>query len=187
MKIQHLEKMSGQVLNIQDNYKLIIIMNNDRLKVLVKQSKTFKDFNTCLDVINPFITNQKITKREIDKANNALLSYFGTFCDYKEKIKTPYYTICKYLSKPFDEITIFAHDRKIKTESGFNYLEKSTRTIYMSNEIITENELMQYKLQDTPSESEIVEAYSMYKKYTQDIRDIQEKINKLPFYYYFTN
>lgn len=161
-------------------------MNNDKIKILIKQSKTFKDFNTCLDVISPFITNRKITKREIDKSNNALLSYFGTFCDYKEKIKTPYYTICKYFNKPFIEITIFAHDRKIKTESGINYIKECTRTIYTSNEIITEKELMKYKLQDTPSESEIVKAYTMYKKYLKEIQDLSEKIYKLPFYYYFT-
>lgn len=162
-------------------------MRNDKLNILVKQSNFNKDCNKIIDTIAPFITNKnKITKREIDKANTALLSAFGTYTTNDKQ--WPRYTVSHRQEYSSEIITIYCHDRYISMEN-YNtlYIPSDTRVIYMNDGKLSLDELNKWKYEPAsyPTKTQIESSFKKYELLNTKIRELENKRSELPFNYYF--
>ena len=170
------------------------MINKTKLALLVKQSKFNKDQNRIIDIIAPIICNKKITKREIDKANQALVDAFGVFSAYKDhsgkEIKIALYTVSKYVDYG-TKINIYASDRSVKDgDYGCSYMPENVRTIYLTHnqDSLTVDELNAYKFKSDymPTEKQIIRAYDEYEAINEKISKLEDKKRALPpFHYYF--
>lgn len=164
------------------------------IDLLVKQSKFNKDLTLIIDTITPIICDKKITKREIDKANTALLDKFGYYIYADGESKTSLYNV--YLQKDyFTLLKIHCADRWVRhtpDSSGYSftsYIPEDVKTIYCDRETggITTEELNKYKpsKEYTPTKSEILASYKKYEQLNTKIKELENKRSKLPFHYYF--
>lgn len=163
------------------------MINKNKLDLLVKQSKFNKDISLIIDIISPFIVDKaKITKREIDKANDALLKAFGTYKTENDK-QWAKYTIYTQDFSNYKTITIYCHDRCISNENGTGYIPEYTRTMYPENGIFTLECLNKWKYEAkyTPTKAQIKASYKKYEELNEKIRELENKKSNLTFHYYF--
>ena len=162
------------------------------IKILEKQSQFNKDLNAIIDTISPYICDKKITKREIDKANNALIDKFGKYkahTNHEGKIVLiPHYHL--YLQKDYSTtITIMKNDRSISEGDGTYYIPDNSKTIYLDRETggISKEELGKYynTPEQYPTKSQILASYKKYEMINAKIRELENKRSELPFHYYF--
>lgn len=164
-----------------------------KIETLIKQSKFNKDLNSIIDTISPFITGKKITKRELDKANNALLEKFGKLTeginDYTHlPWITPFYSVSVNDTYSLNRLVIYAHDRYTQTnEFEGEYIPNDKKEIYLSdNKLITAEDLEKYKntAKDYPTREEIERDLAKYKAIRQQINQLENSITDLVFYYH---
>lgn len=163
-------------------------MNESRLQLLVKQSKFNSDISIIIDTISPIICNKKITKREIDKANTALLNKFGYHTYADGESKTQLYRIAKWDNYGSCGVKIYTSDRWVKDgEHTVAYIPDDTKTIYSDDGIITTESINKYKPSSeyTPTKAQIESSYKKYEQLRAKIRELENKRSELPFHYYF--
>jgi hypothetical protein len=170
------------------------MLDKNKLKLLIMQSEFNKDCNTIIDIIAPIVCDKKITKREIDKANQVILNTFGKYNAYKDEDGInkyyPRYTIALFIDYG-RTVKIYKHDRSFTVRrEDYNeacYMYESNKSIYLDNKMITQERIQQYKYgkKQTPSKAEIIKAYNKYQKIVEQEKLLNDKKDDLPFHYYF--
>ena len=168
-------------------------MNDTQMKLLTMQSGFHKDCNTIIDLIVPIVCNKKITKREIDKANEKLLSYFGQYVAYKndkgESVYIPHYTVSLQVeSYGSSKLHIYKHNRSLQGGEHTAYMYENDRTIYLESDRSISNEVIQrYKFDRKymPTIKQIEKAYEEYVAIEAKEKALRDRKSSLPFYYYF--
>lgn len=166
-------------------------MKDTQLKLLTMQSEFHRDCNTIIDLIAPIVCDKKITKREIDKANQALFVAFGEYGAYRndagELVLAPKYSV--HLSDNYGsrKLNIYRHDRLIQGGERTHYMHEYTRTIYLDGVGISHDGIMRCKLSESymPTEKQIVASYAQYEAINAKIDKLVNKRSELPFHYYF--
>ena len=164
-----------------------------KIETLIKQSKFNKDINTIIDTIAPFIIDKKITKREIDKCNKALIDKFDIFKteinEYtKEKYNIPFYYV--YINDQYNlnRLVIYCNDRYIQTEEfGGEYIPSYTKEIYLDDDkTISSDVLMKNKntSREYPTREQIEKDLIIYKDINSKINELETQKTALSFYYY---
>lgn len=171
-------------------------MDTHKLQLLAMQSDFHKDVNTIIDIIAPIVCGKKITKREIDKANKALIDKFGDFHAYttepyksegEVKVYSPHYTVSLQADYGSKKLRIYKHKRSLQGEHT-HYMHESDRSIYLENDGTIAHEVLQkYKFDKKymPTEKQIVSAEKEYKELEDKIKKLEDKKSGLPFHYYF--
>lgn len=161
------------------------------IELLEKQSKFNADINAIIDTIAPFIIDRKITKREIDKANNALINKFGLFT--RGQYTSPLYTIWKNDNYGLFRIVIATSDRYININKGdystSSYIPSDTKEIYCDSNTgkisIEELKKCYNTAKERPTKKEIQNSFNKWEKLNAKIRELENKKSELVFHYYF--
>jgi len=113
-------------------------MRRQTINLIKKQIDVYVELDKATQLIEPVVaTGKKLTKREVNKANEMLLKEFGLLGKHKVA------KITCYLSREFSfrKLIIFNQDRSIRDEADSNgycstsYVTDYTKTIYLDDEL----------------------------------------------------
>lgn len=145
-------------------------------KMIVKQSQVFDTLNKAMDIVEPiFTTGKKITKREINKANQALESL----------------NVTCWLSKGYiSYLKLYAQDRSIQgdpDENGISstyYVNDYEKSIMLDNETggVSLEEYRKYKSNyKSINEAQAQKHIDQYNKLQTKIDALKDEQSKIPY------
>lgn len=158
-----------------------------KTKMIKKQIEVYLELEKACRLIEPILaTGKKITKREIDKANELIKKELGTLKNNTNVGRVYVYLVKDY----FKQVKLLAQDRSITDNELTYYVGSDSKRISLDNETCSIN-LKEYKLYYSDikdrSEKQIEQDIAEYERLSAEIEALKKKQSEIPFYYLINN